>query len=174
MKQGRAWVFGDSVDTDVIIPGQYLDNYSPEFLAKHVMEGIDPAFSSQVRKGDIIVAGKYFGIGSSREQAATALKAAGIEIILAESFARIFFRNAVNLGMLPIVCHGCAGKFRSGDELCVDIEHGKASDSKDSKRSLDFKPLSPTISRIYEAGGLINLLRSETGQRNADEKNNEA
>jgi 3-isopropylmalate dehydratase small subunit len=166
MKCGRAWVFGDAVDTDVIIPGQYLDNYSPEFLAKHAMEGIDPTFSSRVMKGDIIVAGKYFGIGSSREQAVIALKAAGVGIILAESFARIFFRNAINLGMLPIVCPGCARMFRSGDELCIDAEQGKVFDSKDSKRSLTFKPLSPTISKIYEAGGLVNLLRTEIHQRN--------
>lgn len=166
MKCGRAWVFGDAIDTDVIIPGQYLDNYSPEFLAKHVMEGIDPTFPSRVAKGDIIVAGKYFGIGSSREQAAIALKAVGVEIILAESFARIFFRNAINLGMLPIVCPGCSGKFRSGNELCVDIEKGKVFDSKDPKQSLGFKPLSPMISKIYEAGGLVNLLRAEVHQRN--------
>jgi 3-isopropylmalate dehydratase small subunit len=166
MKCGRAWVFGDAVDTDVIIPGQYLDNYSPEFLAKHVMEGIDPAFSSRVTKGDIIVAGKHFGIGSSREQAAIALKAAGVEIILAESFARIFFRNAVNLGMLPIVCPGCSRTFRSGDELRVEVGQGKVLDTKDPKRSLDFKPLSPMISRIYESGGLVNLLRAEINQRN--------
>ncbi|HUW42917.1 MAG TPA: 3-isopropylmalate dehydratase [Thermoplasmata archaeon] len=166
MKCGRAWVFGDAVDTDVIIPGQYLDDYSPEFLAKHVMEGIDPTFSSRVTKGDIVVAGKYFGIGSSREQAAIALKTAGVGIILAESFARIFFRNAINLGMLPIVCPGCARMFRSGDELCVDVEQGKAFDSKDPKRSLDFKPLSPMISKIYEVGGLVSLLRAEIHQRN--------
>jgi len=166
MKCGRAWVFGDAVDTDVIIPGQYLDNYSPDFLAKHVMEGIDPTFSSRVANGDIIVAGKYFGIGSSREQAAIALKAAGVRIILAESFARIFYRNAINLGMLPIVCPGCARMFRSGDELCVDVEQGKVFDSKDQKQSLDFKPLSPMISKIYEAGGLVNLLRSEIHQEN--------
>jgi len=164
MKCGRAWVFGDAVDTDVIIPGQYLDNYSPEFLAKHVMEGIDPTFSSKVTKGDIIVAGKHFGIGSSREQAAIALKAVGVGIILAESFARIFFRNAINLGMLPIVCPGCAQMFHSGDELCVDVERGKVFDSKDQKKSLDFKPLPPMISKIYEAGGLVNLLRAEIHQ----------
>jgi len=166
MKHGRAWLFGDAVDTDVIIPGQYLDNYSPEFLAKHVMEGVDPSFSSKVSKGDVIVAGKHFGIGSSREQAAIALKAAGIEVLLAESFARIFFRNAVNLGMLPIVCPGCSQMFRSGEELCIDVERGKVFNSKDASRSLDFKPLSPAISKIYEAGGLVNLLKKEMHDRN--------
>lgn len=166
MISGRVWKFNDDIDTDVIIPGQYLDNYSPEFLARHVMEGVDPSFSSKVSKGDIIVAGKYFGIGSSREQAAIALKAAGVGIIIAESFARIFYRNAINLGMLPIVCPGCARMFRSGDELCVDVERGKVFDSKDQKQSLDFKPLSPMISKIYEAGGLVNLLRAEIHQEN--------
>ena len=98
--------------------------------------------------------------------AAIALKAAGVGIILAESFARIFYRNAINLGILPIVCPGCDRMFRSGDQVCVDVEQGKVLDSKDPKRSLDFKPLSPMISRIYEAGGLVNLLRAEIGQRN--------
>jgi len=166
MKCGRAWVFGDAVDTDVIIPGQYLDNYSSEFLAKHVMEGVDPTFSSKVKKGDIIVAGKHFGIGSSREQAAIALKAAGVEVILAESFARIFFRNAINLGMLPIVCPGCSRMFHSGDKLCIDVEQGKVLDSNDPKRSLDFKTLPPMISKIHEAGGLVNLLRAEIHPKN--------
>lgn len=161
MKCGRAWRFGDAIDTDVIIPGHYLDNYSPEFLAKHVMEGVDPAFSSKVSKGDIIVAGKHFGIGSSREQAAIALKAAGVEMILAESFARIFFRNAVNLGMLPIVCPGCSNMFESGEQICVDIERGKVLSSGTTTKSLEFQPLSPLVAKIFEAGGLVNMLRSE-------------
>ena len=165
MRSGRVWRFGDGIDTDAIIPGQYLDNQDPGFLAKHVMEGIDSAFSSNVAKGDIIVAGKRFGIGSSREQAVIALKAAGVETVLAESFARIFYRNAVNLGMLPIVCPGCAGMFKSGDEIIIDLEGGKVNNPKDSRRSLDIIPLSPTISEIYSAGGLVNLLRAEMEQK---------
>jgi 3-isopropylmalate/(R)-2-methylmalate dehydratase small subunit len=165
MRSGRVWRFGDSIDTDSIIPGQYLDNQDPGFLAKHVMEGADPAFSSKVAKGDIIVAGKQFGIGSSREQAVIALKAAGVVVLLADSFARIFYRNAVNLGVLPIVCPGCAGVFRSGDEIAIDLERGTVSDIRDSRRFLAIVPLSPTISRIYSAGGLVNLLRAEIEQK---------
>lgn len=160
---GKVWKFGDDVDTDVIIPGRYLDNYSPEFLASHVMEGADSTFAKKVAKGDIIVAGKHFGIGSSREQAAIALKAAGIEIILAESFARIFYRNAVNRGMLPLVCPGCSKSFEEGELLCIDVDSGKASPKGDSARSLDLQGLSPVISKIHSSGGLVNLLRAELG-----------
>src|SRR5659263_652060 len=99
---GKAWKFGDNVDTDVIIPGKYLRTTDMSVFASHVMEGIDPLFSQKVRKGDIIVAGKNFGCGSSREQAPLALKYAGVACIVAESFARIFFRNAINVG-LPII-----------------------------------------------------------------------
>jgi len=161
MRGGRVWRFGDGIDTDAIIPGQYLDNQDPAFLAKHVMEGVDPTFSSKVAKGDVIVAGKRFGIGSSREQAVIALKAAGVDFVIAESFARIFYRNAVNLGVLPIVCPGCASMFESGDMIVINLEGGKVSNAKEQHKSLDIIPLSPTISEIYLAGGLVNLLRAE-------------
>lgn len=164
MKCGRAWKFGDDINTDVIIPGRYLDNYSPDFLAEHVMEGIDPTFSSKVSKGDIIIAGKHFGIGSSR-QAAVALKAVGVEIVLAESFARIFYRNAINQGMLPIVCPGCSSDFENGEEVCVDVEKGTAISSG---KTLGFQKLSPIVSRIHDAGGLAKMLRIEMEQAKND------
>ena len=102
MIKGRAWIFGDDVDTDVIIPGKYLRTKDLVLLASHVMEGLDPNFSAQVKEGDLIVAGRNFGCGSSREQAPVALKEAGIAAVVASSFARIFYRNAINIG-LPLV-----------------------------------------------------------------------
>jgi methanogen homoaconitase small subunit len=102
MIKGRAWIFGDDVDTDVIIPGKYLRTKDLSLLASHVMEGLDPNFSSQVKKGDLIVAGRNFGCGSSREQAPLALREAGVAAVVAKSFARIFYRNAINIG-LPLV-----------------------------------------------------------------------
>jgi 3-isopropylmalate/(R)-2-methylmalate dehydratase small subunit len=161
---GRVWKFGDNIDTDVIIPGRYLDNYSPEYLAKHVMEGVDPSFSSSVKKGDMIIAGRNFGIGSSREQAAVALKAAGIQAVIAESFGRIFFRNAINQGMLVISCPGCSKKFENGEEICIDLENKVIFSKKDESCKMSFKELSPIISKIYSAGGLVNLLKAELGQ----------
>lgn len=158
---GRAWKFGDNVDTDAIIPGRYLDNYSPEFLAKHVMEGVDKDFASKASKGDIIVAGKNFGIGSSREQAAIALKAAGIQAVVAESFGRIFYRNAVNQGMLVITCSGCSKYFNNEEQICINIEDNKIFKKSDPSSSSTFRALSPIISQIYTAGGLVNLLKSE-------------
>jgi len=158
---GRAWKFGDNIDTDVIIPGRYLDNYSPEYLAKHVMEGVDTSFASKVKKGDIIVAGKHFGIGSSREQAAIALKAAGIQAVIAESFGRIFFRNAVNQGMLIITCPGCSKKIETDEEICIDLEKCKISIGKNAQKELLFKEMSPIITKIFNAGGLVKMLQAE-------------
>ena len=118
---GRVWKFGDNIDTDVIIPGTYLRTTDMSIFAAHAMEGIDPDFSKKVNKGDIIVAGENFGCGSSREQAPLALKHAGISCVIAKSFARIFFRNAVNVGLAimeaDVACH-------EGDVCSIDLEHG--------------------------------------------------
>ena len=121
MIKGRAWIFGDDIDTDVIIPGKYLRTKDLTLLASHVMEGLDPNFSSQVKKGDLIVTGRNFGCGSSREQAPLALKEAGISAVVAKSFARIFYRNAINIG-LPLIeadvsCY-------QGDVIEVDLALG--------------------------------------------------
>jgi 3-isopropylmalate/(R)-2-methylmalate dehydratase small subunit len=161
MIRGKVWRFGDDVDTDAIIPGRYLDDYTPENLARHVMEGVDPSFASKVSRGDIIVAGRHFGIGSSREQAPIALKAAGVEVILAESFARIFYRNAVNLGMLPLICPGCSESFVEGETLSVDLDEGRAYVSSELERVLELRHLPPIIAAIRASGGLASMVRSE-------------
>jgi methanogen homoaconitase small subunit len=121
MIKGRAWTFGDDVDTDVIIPGKYLRTKDLALLASHVMEGVDPNFSAQVRIGDLMVAGRNFGCGSSREQAPVALKEAGIAAVVASSFARIFYRNAINIG-LPLV--EADVKCSQGDVVEVDLASG--------------------------------------------------
>jgi methanogen homoaconitase small subunit len=119
--KGKAWIFGDDIDTDVIIPGKYLRTTDLKSFANHVMEGIDPEFSKKVNNGDIVVGGKNFGCGSSREQAALALKYAGVGCIVARSFGRIFFRNAINVGLplleADIICN-------EGDEVTIDFENG--------------------------------------------------
>jgi len=158
---GKVWKFGDNIDTDIIIPGRYLDNNSPEFLASHVMESLDPEFSVKASEGDILVAGERFGIGSSREQAVIALKAVGVRIILAESFARIFFRNAINLGLLPIVCPGCSSEFSTGDKICIDLQKCTISKRESSSKILVFREMPPVIARICKSEGLINMLKSE-------------
>jgi methanogen homoaconitase small subunit len=121
MIKGRAWIFGDDVDTDVIIPGKYLRTKDLALLASHVMEGLDPSFSARVRRGDLIVAGRNFGCGSSREQAPMALKEAGIAAVVASSFARIFYRNAINIG-LPLV--EADVRCSQGDVVEVDLASG--------------------------------------------------
>jgi len=161
--RGRVWVFGDNIDTDVIIPGRYLVLSDPEELAKHVMEGVDPDFSKKVKKGDIIVAGRNFGCGSSREHAVIALKYAGISAIIAESFARIFFRNAINLGLPVIICPGIRGLVKNGDEVEIDLVKGKI--KLPGAKELSFEPLPPEIMDIIRAGGLINYLKLKLMQK---------
>lgn len=121
MIKGRAWVFGNDVDTDVIIPGKYLRTKDLSTLAEHVMEGLDPQFASKVGKGDLIVAGRNFGCGSSREQAPLALKGAGVSAVVAKSFARIFYRNAINIGLSLIEADVSCSE---GDEVEVDLASG--------------------------------------------------
>jgi methanogen homoaconitase small subunit len=121
MIRGKAWVFGDDVDTDVIIPGKYLRTKDASIWAEHAMEGLDPHFASDVKPGDVIVAGRNFGCGSSREQAARALKGAGVAVVVARSFARIFYRNAINVGLALIEADVSAKK---GDIIEVDLANG--------------------------------------------------
>ena len=123
--KGKAWKFGDNIDTDVIIPARYLNTTDPEELAKHCMEDADPEFSKKISKGDIIVGGKNFGCGSSREHAPIAIKACGISCVIAESFARIFYRNAFNTGLLILECPEAVQDIETGDELEVYPEEGK-------------------------------------------------
>ena len=146
---GRVWRFGDNIDTDVIIPGKYLRTTDMSVFASHVMEGIDPQFSKKVQKGDIIVAGKNFGCGSSREQAPLALKHAGVACIVAESFARIFFRNAINVG-LPII--EAKVDCEEGDIVEIDLGKGLV---KNKDRSYQGTRLPDFLREILVDGGLV-------------------
>lgn len=146
---GRVWKFGDNIDTDVIIPGKYLRTTDMSVFAAHVMEGIDPSFSQKVQTGDIIVAGRNFGCGSSREQAPLALKHAGIACIVAESFARIFFRNAVNVG-LPII--EAKIDCKEGDIIEIDLEKGLV---KHKNKLYPGTRLPDFLRQILSDGGLV-------------------
>lgn len=147
----RIWKFGDDIDTDAIIPGRFLTEYEPARLAEHVFEGTRDDCRTGVCPGDIIVAGKNFGCGSSREHAPLALLGAGVRIVVAESFARIFYRNAVNTGLFPLVCHDTGGLVE-GHEATVDIENGVlTSDCID----YPIEPVPPFMQAIIDAGGLV-------------------
>ncbi len=155
---GRAWCFGDNVDTDVIIPARYLNTIEPTELARHCLEGLDPAFAGAVRPGDVIVAGRNFGCGSSREHAPLAIKAAGVGLVVAESFARIFFRNAVNIGLPVVEASGVAGAVKPGDILRFDAERGVLTDETTGLR-WEVRPFPPFLREIIAAGGLVELTR---------------
>lgn len=146
---GRTWKFGDNVDTDVIIPGKYLRTTDMSVFASHVMEGIDPEFPKKVKPGDIIVAGKNFGCGSSREQAPLALKYAGVACVVAESFARIFFRNAINVG-LPII--EAKIDCKDGDIIEIDLEKGTV---KKEDKTYSATKLPDFLREILSDGGLV-------------------
>lgn len=149
--EGKVWKFRDSIDTDVIIPGRYLRTFNLDELSAHIMEGEDPTFAADVQKGDIIVAGWNFGCGSSREQAPVALKHAGISAIVAKSFARIFYRNAINVGLPVIVADVEAQK---GDLLKIDLEKGLITNATTSK-TFKIQPFKKFMLKILEEGGLI-------------------
>jgi 3-isopropylmalate/(R)-2-methylmalate dehydratase small subunit len=154
MIRGRVWKFKDDVDTDQIIPARYLVTTDPKELAKHVMEDADPTFPSKVKEGDILVAGKNFGCGSSREHAPLAIKGAGIAAVVAESFARIFFRNAINLGLLIIESPEAAREAEEGDILEIDINQGVIRNVTKNKE-YKIKPLPENLQAILKAGGLM-------------------
>jgi 3-isopropylmalate/(R)-2-methylmalate dehydratase small subunit len=157
---GTAMKFGDNVDTDVILPGKYLVLIDPNDLAKHAMEGLDADFPAKAKKGIVVVGGKNFGCGSSREQAPLALKYSGVKCVLAESFARIFFRNAINIGLPAIECKGISAAVDNGDEITVDFEAGTIQDVTKGK-SFQVAKLPPFILEILADGGLIEYLRRE-------------
>jgi 3-isopropylmalate/(R)-2-methylmalate dehydratase small subunit len=161
---GKAVKFGDNVDTDVILPGKYLVLMDPKDLAKHALEGLDPTFAEKARKGVIVVGGKNFGCGSSREQAPLALKYAGVRSVLAESFARIFFRNAINIGLPVIECKGISTAVENGDELSVDLEKGEIRNVTKG-RTLKGTKLPPFILQILSDGGLTENLRRRLGKK---------
>jgi 3-isopropylmalate/(R)-2-methylmalate dehydratase small subunit len=146
--------FGDNIDTDIIIPATYLDTVSPQELAAHCMEGLVKEFIKQAKAGDIIVGGANFGCGSSREHAPIAIKAAGISCVIAESFARIFFRNAINIGLPVLVCPEAAQAVKNGDELEVDLAKG-AIKNLTGKKTYEAAPFPPFLQELITAGGLI-------------------
>ncbi len=153
---GRAFVFGDDIDTDVLAPGSLM-KLPPQELAKHCLTAIDPDFARDVRPGDVLVAGANFGLGSSREQAAVSLKLLGVKAVLATSFARIFWRNAINLG-LPALVFPQAGEVRAGDRLSVDAAAGRL-ENLTLNRSYAIQPLPPHLLAMIADGGLIAHLK---------------
>jgi 3-isopropylmalate/(R)-2-methylmalate dehydratase small subunit len=158
--EGTAFKYGDNVDTDVIIPARYLDTRDPDELAGHCMEDIDPAFVENVKNGDVMVAGENFGCGSSREHAPLAIKARGISCVIAASFARIFYRNAVNIGLPILESKDAASGIRTGDQVSVDLGTGDIRDitTGESWRS---EPFPVFMQEIINAGGLINRTRQK-------------
>ncbi|MEM0026902.1 MAG: 3-isopropylmalate dehydratase small subunit [Ignisphaera sp.] len=154
--EGRVIKLGDKIDTDVIIPAKHLKYTDPQYLAQHVFESIDPEFHKKAN-GAIIVAGKVFGMGSSREQAAIAIKAAGVKAVVAESFARIFYRNAINNGLPVIICPGISKEVRDGDSIRIDLVSGEVT-INNSKKVL-CKGLSGMALEILLAGGIIEYLK---------------
>lgn len=163
MIEGKVWKYGEDINTDVIFPGKYTYTITdPAKMAEHAFEDLDPVFARKVEKGDVIVAGKNFGCGSSREQAVIALKEAGISAIISPSFARIYYRNAINQG-LPVLENAKAAEYlKQGDRVKIDLENGKiiASDGKE----FTFPPLPPKVMEIMEDGGLIPHLRKKSAQ----------
>lgn len=155
--KGRTWRFGDNIDTDAIIPARYLNTSDPDELAKHVMEDADRDFPKKVKAGDIIVAGRNFGCGSSREHAPIAIKSAGIQAVVAKSFARIFYRNAFNIG-LPIFESGDAERIKDGDEIEIDADSGIIKNITRDER-YPSKPIPPFMQELISAGGLIEWTR---------------
>jgi 3-isopropylmalate/(R)-2-methylmalate dehydratase small subunit len=160
----KAWVFDDDVDTDQIIAGRYLVKLDPGELAKHAMEAADPEFASKVRKGDVIIAGHNFGCGSSRERAPLALKAAGVSAVVAESFARIYYRNAINLALPALISPGIRKGFKTGDEAKIDMRSGEIHNLSSGK-TFKFEPLPEFLAKIIDAGGLLKLMAKQLRER---------
>jgi 3-isopropylmalate/(R)-2-methylmalate dehydratase small subunit len=156
---GTAWVFRDNVNTDEIIPARYLNISEDAELAKHCMEDIDPEFVTRVKPGDILVAGMNFGCGSSREHAPRAIKAAGVAAVIARSFARIFFRNAINMGLPIVECPEAVEDVRAGHRLTVDLAASTIT-NETTGRTFRFEPFPPEMQAIIQAGGLMNFVTS--------------
>ncbi len=164
MVRGRAHKFGDDLDTDVIIPARYLVTTDPKALAEHCMEGVDPEFPGKVKPGDIVVAGKNFGSGSSREHAVIALQGAGIGLVIAGSFARIFYRNAFNSGLPLLECAEAASESRAGDYLQVELESGKIFNRR-LGREFQAEPIPGFMLQLIKEGGLVEHLKRYSGAK---------
>ncbi len=151
---GTVWKYGDNVDTDVIIPARYLNLSTPEELAQHCMEDLDAGFAAKVKPGDIIVGGENFGCGSSREHAPLAIKGAGVACVVARSFARIFYRNAINIGLPILECPQAVDETESGDRLTIDLRAGTIVNER-TGRTYYVAPLPEFIMGIVQSGGLV-------------------
>jgi len=161
--RGKVWTFGHDIDTDAIIPARYLTTSDPAELAKHCMEDADPDFPNKVMPGDIISAGKNFGCGSSREHAPIALKEAGIACVIAESFARIFYRNAINIGLPILESPEASAVLKENDQVEIDLAQGEITELADGKK---FKavPFPPFMQELISAGGLINYVKGRVNK----------
>lgn len=166
MLTGKVFKYGDNVDTDVIIPARYLNDPSPEALARHCMEDIDAAYASAVQQGDIVVGGWNFGCGSSREHAPIAIKASGASCVIAASFARIFYRNAINIGFPILECPEAAQAICAGDTVSVDLEKGIITDET-SGRQFTATAFPSFIGTIIEHGGLLAYLKDRQEHQDA-------
>ncbi len=160
MVSGKVYKFQDNVDTDVIIPARYLNNTDPAELAKHCMEDIDDTFASKVQPGDIMVAGANFGCGSSREHAPISIRACGVSCVIAESFARIFYRNSLNIGFPILECPEAAKNINEGDQVSVDFEKGLITDET-TGQTFQAVPFPAFIENIINCGGLMEYIKSK-------------
>jgi 3-isopropylmalate/(R)-2-methylmalate dehydratase small subunit len=168
MSHGIVWKYGDNVNTDVIFPGRYTYQImTPEEMAKHALEDLDPGFAAKVKPGDVIVAGKNFGSGSSREQAAACLKAAGVQAVVAQSFARIYFRNAINIGLPVLQSEEAVTRLQTGDHVDIDLARGEI---RSARETFSFSPLPEAVLGIIAAGGLIEYTKTKLTVDESEEK----
>lgn len=161
--EGKAFRYGRDIDTDVIIPARYLNTSDPQELAKHCMEDLDTTFVERVSPGDIIVAEENFGCGSSREHAPISIKAAGVDVVIAKSFARIFYRNSINTGLAIMECPEAVDAISEGDEVKVDTDAGTITDVT-TGQEFKAQPFPPFLTEIIEAGGLVNRWKSKLAE----------
>jgi 3-isopropylmalate/(R)-2-methylmalate dehydratase small subunit len=162
--RGRVWKFDDDIDTDVIIPARYLMTFDAKDLAQHVMEDVDPEFSGKVQEGDIIVAGKNFGCGSSREHAPIAIKGAGVSVVMAKSYARIFYRNGINIGLPLVECPEAVDDAEDGDILEIDTTEGFVVNTR-TGNTYTAKQHAPYVQEIVNAGGLMEAVTARVRER---------
>ncbi len=158
--QGKAHCYGDHINTDVIIPARYLNDSDADFLAQHCFEDLDTDFVQKVQKGDIVIGGRNFGCGSSREHAPIAIKASGVSCVIAESFAKIFFRNAINIGLPVLEIDGISGQIKNGDSVTVDLDQGIITDETTGK-TWQTAPFAPFMQKLIDAGGLIHYTKAK-------------
>jgi 3-isopropylmalate/(R)-2-methylmalate dehydratase small subunit len=164
---GKAWKFGENLNTDEIIPGRYNITIDPVELARHVFCEIKPEYAAQVKPGDVIVGGQNFGCGSSREHAPVAIRGSGAQCVIAASFARIFYRNAINIGLPILECPEAASAIDEGDEIEVDVRTGLITNLSKNQR-YQAQPLPPFVLKIAEAGGMVNFLKTHELQELVD------